>query len=110
MTPTPSELKSESRQEFRKRLLAWLRAELPEDQAGRLYYHLGDLHEAFRKAMDIIEELPRIEAGEAELRKALSALSGELREHIPQHLEEVKPDLDAWRDRVYEQAEKEGTL
>lgn len=102
----------ELRRESRESLLQWLRDQLPVDQADRLYYHLGDLRDAFAKVVQIIDDLPSSgtsKSGEV-LRKALADLTGELQHHIPAHLADVAPDLEAWRDRVYEEAERRGEL
>jgi hypothetical protein len=102
----------EQRRESRESLLLWLRDQLPVEQADRLYYHLGDLREAFAKVVKIIDDLPssgNSKSGEA-FRKPLADLAGELQHHIPAHLAEVAPDLDAWRNQVYEEAERRGEL
>lgn len=97
---------------LRKALRGWLEPRLPAESAGRLAYHLGDLHEAFRSAAERIAALPALPADQesAELRSALSGLMGELYEHMPAHLEGARAELEPWVSRLYDDADARGDL
>ena len=59
----------------------------------------------------LIEELAVVEGSSgASLRKILAALAGEPCEHLPGHLVEDRGYLEAWRDRIYAEAEASGQL
>lgn len=102
---------TESRKEFRERLLSWLRHQHPRDDADLFFYHLGDLRDALVRAASLIERMPGVaDSTDEELRKLLATLSGELLDHIPSHTKEIANGLTAWRDKLYAEAEERGEL
>lgn len=101
-----------SNAELRKALRGWLASSLPKEQADRLAYYLGDLHDAFQAAATRIAAMPTLptDQGSPALRSALSGLMGELYEHMPTHLEGARSDLKPWVSRLYDDADARGEL
>ena len=102
----------EANSDLRARLRTRLRQELPVNHADNLCYHLSDLHEAFTKGARLIEQLASAVGSPEDVghRRSVASLSGELIEHIPMHLRELAPDLEAWRNQLYAAAEERGEL
>lgn len=93
---------TEAEKEWRRKLLEWLRQNVPPDRADRLYTHLGDIRLAFTHAAEIIDTLPEFTGQNAtkKLRQALGTLHVELFEHIPRHTREAQSDLTAWQEEL----------
>lgn len=93
-------------------LHSFLRTTIPEPHGGRLAYNLADLYSAFLGAADRIEQLSAWDTDlpQADLRRLLSGLAGELYEHIEPHLDASRADLRPWISRLYDEAEARGDL
>lgn len=79
-------------------------------EASELVIHLGDLHDGFLRAVELIEQLANTsEDYDPEiLRRTLSHLKGALLSHLPSHIREVEPVLSAVVSRLYKEAEERG--
>lgn len=80
------------------------------EEASDLVIHLGDLHDGFLRAAELIEQLANItEDYDPEiLRRNLSHLKGAILSHLPSHIREVEPTLSAVVSRLYQEADEKG--
>lgn len=100
-----------SDEEYRRALSAWLiTQEAPTNDAAELTYHLGDIREALRVAAGLLEELPNVDPNSSEGRKHLASLTGELFDHLGEHLRLGKRPLVALMKRHYRSADARGEL
>lgn len=97
--------------DYRRRLEAWLPTLDAAESEDQLRIHLGDLHGACAHVLATLEKLPALSsANEAELRRTLADLNGELYEHLVPHLKALRPHLDAVVRQRYREAERRGEL
>lgn len=96
----------EKRQRFRE----WLTSYVHVDDARVLYVHLADIRDACANVVHLIDLLPTQSVQQAAGRAMLAELRGELSDHLPAHLNEVKSTFDRVVTAVFEGADERGEL